>query len=258
MKVERVEIKQLTADPANVRKHNAKNLKAIEASLRRFGQQKPIVVDGDGIVRAGNGTLAAAQQLGWTHIDIVRTNLKGTDATAYSIADNRTAELAEWDEEALAQQLAAIQIEDEELVESCGFDADSMKSLGIAEPDSDDQPSWRNYTAKIHTPIYEPSGDCPTMSEMLDRTKVVELINEIDKAHIPSDVAAFLKYAAERHAVFTYSKVANFYAHQSKEVQLLMERSALVIIDFDAAIENGFVKMTDTLANLVGTGAEDE
>ena len=253
MKIERVDIKQLIVDPANVRKHNAKNLKAIEASLRRFGQQKPIVVDGDGIVRAGNGTLAAAQQLGWTHIDIVRTALKGADATAYSIADNRTAELAEWDEEALSQQLAAIQIEDEELVESCGFDADSMKSLGIAEPDSDDQP----YTHKVSIPIYEPSGDCPTMSEMLDRTKVVELINEIDKAQIPPDVAAFLKYAAERHAVFTYSKVANFYAHQSKEVQLLMERSALVIIDFDAAIENGFVKMTDTLAELVGTEAGD-
>ena len=53
MKIERVELSKLAADPANVRKHNSKNLKAIEASLRRFGQQKPIVVDGDGIVRAG-------------------------------------------------------------------------------------------------------------------------------------------------------------------------------------------------------------
>jgi ParB-like chromosome segregation protein Spo0J len=129
MKIERVELSKLAADPANVRKHNSKNLKAIEASLRRFGQQKPIVVDGDGIVRAGNGTLAAAQQLGWTHIDIVRTSLKGADATAYAIADNRTAELAEWDEEALAQQLAAIQIEDEDLVVDTGFDVADLNAM---------------------------------------------------------------------------------------------------------------------------------
>lgn len=133
MKVERVLIEELTADPANVRKHNAKNLKAIEASLRRFGQQKPIVVDGDGIVRAGNGTLAAAQQLGWKQIDVVRTQLKGAEATAYAIADNRTAELAEWDEEALAQQLAAIQIEDEELAESSGFDVGEIEKMALAE-----------------------------------------------------------------------------------------------------------------------------
>ena len=129
LKVERVLIEELTADPANVRKHNAKNLKAIEASLRRFGQQKPIVVDGDGIVRAGNGTLAAAQQLGWKQIDVVRTQLKGAEATAYAIADNRTAELAEWDEEALAQQLAAIQIEDEELVHPSGFDFEEVEKM---------------------------------------------------------------------------------------------------------------------------------
>jgi ParB-like chromosome segregation protein Spo0J len=131
MKIERVELSKLAADPANVRKHNSKNLKAIEASLRRFGQQKPIVVDGNGIVRAGNGTLAAAQQLGWTHIDIVRTSLKGADATAYAIADNRTAELAEWDEEALAQQLAAIQIEDDQLLEPSGFDEKDILSMSL-------------------------------------------------------------------------------------------------------------------------------
>jgi len=55
-------------DPANVRKHNERNLTAIAASLRRFGQQKPIIIDGDNIVRAGNGTLAAAKKLGWQTI----------------------------------------------------------------------------------------------------------------------------------------------------------------------------------------------
>jgi len=60
---------ELSLDPANVRKHDRRNLDAIKASLRKFGQQKPIVVDTKGIVLAGNGTLTAAKELGWSEIE---------------------------------------------------------------------------------------------------------------------------------------------------------------------------------------------
>lgn len=106
MTVETVPIDSLSSDPANARKHNSRNLDAIAASLRRFGQQKPIVVDSRGIVRAGNGQLAAAKSLGWTHIDVVRSDLSATELSAFAIADNRTAELAEWDVNTLTQLLA--------------------------------------------------------------------------------------------------------------------------------------------------------
>ena len=131
MKTERVTIASLLFDPANVRKHGERNLDAIKASLARFGQQKPIVVDADGIVRAGNGTLMAAKALGWDEIEIVRTNLRGSEATAYAIADNRTAELAEWDEGALAEQLAALQIDDEALAAATGFDASEIERMAL-------------------------------------------------------------------------------------------------------------------------------
>ncbi len=98
-------IADLSSDPANARKHSARNLDAIKASLRRFGQQKPIVIDSNNVVRAGNGTLAAARQLGWTHIAAVRSDLPLAELTAYAIADNRTAELAEWDDEILSALL---------------------------------------------------------------------------------------------------------------------------------------------------------
>lgn len=129
MNVETVKIDSLTFDPANVRKHDEKNLSAIKASLNRFGQQKPIVVDANGVVRAGNGTLAAAKALGWKEIRIVRSSLAGSEATAYAIADNRTAELAEWDDDALAQTLAALQIEDDELAIATGFDLSEIERL---------------------------------------------------------------------------------------------------------------------------------
>jgi hypothetical protein len=98
MKIETTKITELSLDPSNVRKHSRRNIDAIKASLRKFGQQKPIVVDAKGIVLAGNGTLTAAQELGWTKIDITRTELTGVEATAFAIADNRTAELAEWED----------------------------------------------------------------------------------------------------------------------------------------------------------------
>jgi ParB-like chromosome segregation protein Spo0J len=129
MKTERVPINSVKLDPANVRRHGEKNLEAIKSSLSRFGQQKPIVVDADGIVRAGNGTLMAAKALGWKEVTVVRTDLKGAEATAYAIADNRTAELAEWDDEALAQTLAALQIEDDELLLASGFIEQELNAL---------------------------------------------------------------------------------------------------------------------------------
>ena len=98
MQLTTTKITELSLDPSNVRKHSRRNIDAIKASLRKFGQQKPIVVDAKGIVLAGNGTLTAAQELGWTKIDITRTELTGVEATAFAIADNRTAELAEWED----------------------------------------------------------------------------------------------------------------------------------------------------------------
>ena len=129
MKTELVKIDTLLFDPANARKHDEKNLGAIRSSLQRFGQQKPIVVDASGVVRAGNGTLAAAKSLGWKEISIVRSPLSGSEATAYAIADNRSSELAEWDDDVLSQTLAALQIEDEDLALATGFDAKEIDAL---------------------------------------------------------------------------------------------------------------------------------
>src|SRR5438309_1239332 len=75
MTIETLPISTLSEDPANARRHPQRNLEQIKASLRRFGQQKPIVVDATNTVRAGNGTLAAARALGWTTIQAVRSEL---------------------------------------------------------------------------------------------------------------------------------------------------------------------------------------
>lgn len=109
LKVQTVKVESLTPDPENARKHNQKNLDAIVGSLRAFGQRRPLVVHGD-VVIAGNGTLEAAKSLGWTHVSVTRTPADWTfeQARAYALADNRTAELAAWDEKILADQLVEL------------------------------------------------------------------------------------------------------------------------------------------------------
>ena len=107
LRVVKVNIDSLRLDPDNARKHSDKNLDAIAGSLKRFGQRKPIVVTGANIVIAGNGTLEAAKKIGWSQIVVayVPADWSFEQARAYALADNRTAELGEWDNDKLAMQL---------------------------------------------------------------------------------------------------------------------------------------------------------
>jgi len=106
MKLETVTIDSLILDPQNARKHSKRNLDAIAASLNKFGQRKPIVVH-NGVVIAGNGTLEAAKLLGWTEIAVSQcpSDWDAETAKAYALADNRSSELAEWDQITLSKQL---------------------------------------------------------------------------------------------------------------------------------------------------------
>jgi hypothetical protein len=110
----------------------------------------------------------------------------------------------------------------------------------------DDQ---KKYSTKIETPIYEPKNKKPEIVELVDTTKSNQLIKEIIDSDIPNDEKNFLIDAAKRHSIFNYEKIADYYAHSSKKVQDLMEKSALVIIDFGKAIEYGYVKLCDEIRN---------
>lgn len=124
MQVERVPIDLLTEDPRNARKHDARNLDAIKASLTRFGQVEPLVVRADtGVVVGGNGRLAAMRSLGWTEVDAVGVELDDVGAAALGIALNRTAELATWDQPMLAELLSDIA--------GAGVDIQEATALGL-------------------------------------------------------------------------------------------------------------------------------
>lgn len=108
----------LNPSPDNARRHDlSRDVTVIAASLRRFGQRKPIVAKAEymGVGRAviaGNGTLLAAQSLGWSHIAVSWFSGTDEEAQAYALVDNRSAELSQWDLPTLAAQLQAIHARD--------------------------------------------------------------------------------------------------------------------------------------------------
>ena len=76
-------------------------------------------------------------------------------------------------------------------------------------------------------------------------------MQEIRNASISQEEKDFLICAAQRHLIFNYSKIADYYAHSDKEMQELMEKSALVIIDVDDAIANGYVKLSANIKKIM-------
>lgn len=102
-----VPVDSLTPDPKNARKHNAKNIAAIKASLLKFKQYQPIIVQREGmIVRAGNGRLQAAKELGWTHIAALVVDADNVESVSLAITDNWTADTAEWNVEVLLEAVS--------------------------------------------------------------------------------------------------------------------------------------------------------
>jgi DNA modification methylase len=129
--VVRVPISSLSLDPSNARLHGDLNLDAITASLRRFGQAEPLIVQAvTRRVIAGNGRLVAMRKLGWTECDIVELEVDDLKATALGIALNRTAELAEWDPPVLARLLEELKKED--ALDGVGYTTEDIDAL-IAE-----------------------------------------------------------------------------------------------------------------------------
>jgi hypothetical protein len=124
-----------------------------------------------------------------------------------------------------------------------------MKQVNLFGGDFAPQEESQKYSAKITAPIYEPKGIKPHLLELYDLQKSRRLNLEIKNSSLSEEEKKFLMFAATRHIVFNYQNIAEYYAHSSKEMQDLMEKSALVIIDFEKAIQLGYVKLCDEIRN---------
>lgn len=240
----------------NARTHSAKQISQIAASIREFGFVNPVLIKTDMTIIAGHGRVQAAQQLSMKQVPcLILDHLTEVQAKALAIADNKIPLNAGWDAEMLTLEIDELKFAGTEM-DLLAFDDDELKSIidsvaGKAEEDE-------VYTSKIIAPVYEPKGEKPSVGQLFNETKTKELIEEIEQYSLPEEVASFLKTAAHRHTVFNFRNIAEFYAHTQEEVKRLFEKSALVIIDYNSAIENGFVHLTERLAELADSEDENE
>lgn len=108
-----------------------------------------------------------------------------------------------------------------------------------------------NYNVKVNIPQYVPKNAPPALIDCVDCKKYKELKREIKEANISKIEKQFLLAAATRHYCFKYDKIADYYVSASKEMQELMEKSALVIIDFDDAIAYGYAKLNSRMSEII-------
>ena len=209
---------------------------------------------GNYIILGGNMRFRALTEIGYKLVPavVIDPNTPNEKLKAYAILDNNGFGVWDWGK-----------------LKSGDWDAKQLQTWGVELPDNWDtsavdaenaQAQNESYSRKVIAPTYEPSGHTPSFGEMYDTTKRDALLHEIEKANLPDEVREFLRQAAARHTVFNYAKIADYYAQASPKIQALMEQSALVIIDFDKAIENGFTTMTKDLANAyrIERGITDE
>jgi ParB-like chromosome segregation protein Spo0J len=142
MEVKIVAIDEIKPYEANPRINDAA-VDAVAASLRQFGFRQPIVVDSGGVIICGHTRYKAAQKLGLAKVPVhVATDLTPEQVKAYRIADNKTAELAEWNMDLLPIELKDLQAADFD-ISQLGFDEDELAKLlnggvkeGLTDPDA--------------------------------------------------------------------------------------------------------------------------
>lgn len=135
-------------------------------------------------------------------------------------------------------------------VELTGMDSNKVQTL-IRRSLEEGKPADKKYVKKLSSPIYEPTGKKPAIKNLYDTSKTEELKARIRKTVLPPEVKLYLLAAAERHTKFRYDLAAEFYAHSPKAIQELMEDCALVIVDYKKAIEHGYLKVSDEIADMV-------
>ena len=234
MKVEKININKLKPANYNPRQITKKQFNDLRESIVRFGLVDPVIVNSDLTVIGGHQRLKVCTQLKHTEIDCVMLDLSKEEERELNIRLNKSG--GEFDTDLLANY----------------FDVDELVDWGFKhiELGLNIDKIEENYTNKINTPQYKPNNEKPSVNQLINETKQKELLKKIQESKVDDETKEFLIKATQRHLVFNYSKIADFYAHSDKDTKKLMEDSALVIIDFNDAIENGYVELNNDLRKL--------
>lgn len=238
----KVKASELLPNPKNWRKHPDAQANALRGTLSEIGYADALIAyeTPEGLMLI-DGHLRA-ETTPEMEVPVLITDLDESEANKLLATLDPLSAMAEADTDMLRMLRESVDIENQALmdmildIESTGGVSEILESV-VEEV----------YTKTVVSPIYTPTGENPRIEELNDRSVADKLIQEIEQAVIPEEIKQFLLGSAERHVVFNYERIANYYAHAPLNVQELMEQSALIIIDYDKAIENGFVRLSDDI-----------
>ena len=249
-----MQVKDIKFDERNYRIHSEKNKELIRKSINECGLARSVVVDNENCLIGGNGVVSQLDKNtpvkvietdGSELVVVKRTDLNTDDEKRKKLAvmDNSTSDSSEFDIDLMSED----------------FTNGELLDMGVVIPeDVEVEVEDSKYTRKVSIPVYEIKGEEPKISEMIDTNKADNFIKQIQKMDIPDELKKFLIDSATRLYEFNYSKIAEFYAHQNKDVQDIMEKLALVLIDVDKAIENGYVKMNSIIEDIFQSERNEE
>lgn len=227
---------QIPNVPKNPRKITKERMAALIKSIKESPEMEKlneIIVypyDGKMVAVSGNHRLRARRELGWpvALCKVLDENTPAEKLREYVLKENML----------YAQN-------DEDIMKNL-WSEDAMK---WDVPISMQQQKVTEYSRKIESPVYVPTGETiEGPSALYDESEVKDLEYHIKAADIPEDVRDMLLKSAQRFRKFDFSKVAEYYSQcEDPVIRALMERTAMVIVDFKQAIENGFVVLTDEI-----------
>lgn len=184
MNIEMIEVSELHGFENNPRKHSPEQIEIIANSIDKFGFNNPILIDDEKMIIAGHGRLEASKKLNLEKVPVIRlSHLSNEEKKAFIIAENKSFEQGEWDDQALV--LLIQELEESELFDSeaFGFTAKEMEALNsLIEsedfpdlPDGDKEP-FQQMTFTLH------DDQAEIVKEAIDLSKsfgeFVDSINE--------------------------------------------------------------------------------
>ena len=230
----------------NNKKHPEAQINLLVENIKRFGFTNPLLIDENNIIIAGHGRYEAGLKLGFNEFPCIKVDdLTESEKRALRISDNRVGELAEIDWDNLKEEWLNIKEQDKTLEYLTGYNEEELSFLD--DEDGSSNPDENTYTKKIDVPMYEQQGEQPPLEDLYDTEKYDRLIKLIEESSVSDNIKEFLKLTATRHIKFDYANIAEYYTHTDKETQELMEKLALVIIDFEKAIEEGYIKLREEI-----------
>ncbi len=251
MKIERININDITPYENNAKEHPEWQIDQIVKSIEKFGFNDPIAIDENGVIIEGHGRYYACDKLGYSEVECIRLeHLTEEQKRAYILAHNKLTMNTGFDIETLELELSEIPFD----MSDFGFaDIDLPVEHTNTASEHDEK-----YTRNINDIYYEPSDVTPAISECISTERYDSFVSKINSlSGITEEERRLLKLSATRFIEYRYDKIADLYASSEGALRETMQELALVIVDFEESIRQGITRIKDFAIDVIREGTNE-